>query len=98
MAEIAPITLQITINITALAHAEPAAGGYSAEVPALPGCYTQAETLEDLRLDLFITHISGERLDRAIKVSASGVEQTKDEVTRLGRTLSGLLHCKEETA
>ena len=52
MAEIAPITLQITINITALAHAEPAAGGYSAEVPALPGCYTQAETLEELRANI----------------------------------------------
>ena len=52
MAEIAPITLQITINITALAHAEPAAGGYSAEVTALPGCYTQAETLEELRANI----------------------------------------------
>ena len=52
MTEIAPITLQITINITALAHAEPAAGGYSAEVPALPGCYTQAETLEELRANI----------------------------------------------
>lgn len=24
-------------------------GGFWAEVPALPGCYTQAETLEDLK-------------------------------------------------
>ena len=49
MPENAPITLQITINITALAHAESDVGGYSAEVPALRGCYTQGETLDELR-------------------------------------------------
>jgi len=27
-------------------------GGYWAEVPALPGCLTQAETLEDLKVNL----------------------------------------------
>jgi predicted RNase H-like HicB family nuclease len=27
-------------------------GGYWAEVPALPGCYTQAESLEELRANL----------------------------------------------
>lgn len=27
-------------------------GGYWAEVPALPGCHTQAETIEDLRVNL----------------------------------------------
>ena len=52
MIEIAPITQQVTINITAHAHAVPAAGGYSAEVPALPGCYSQAETLEELRANI----------------------------------------------
>ena len=52
MADPAPITLQITINITALAHAESEAGGYSAEVPALPGCYTQGETLDELRANI----------------------------------------------
>lgn len=36
-------------------------GGYWAEVPALPGCYTQAETLAELRrnvqdaVDLYLT-------------------------------------------
>ena len=48
----APITLQITINITAHAHAEPDAGGYSADIPALPGCYTQGETLDELRANI----------------------------------------------
>ncbi len=32
----------LTITLTALVHPEPEAGGYSAEVPALPGCDTQA--------------------------------------------------------
>ena len=40
------------MNLTALVHAEPDAGGFSAEVPALPGCYTQGETLEEVRANL----------------------------------------------
>jgi predicted RNase H-like HicB family nuclease len=47
-----PITLQLTVTITALVHPEPQVGGYSAEVPALPGCYTQGETLEEVRDNL----------------------------------------------
>jgi len=31
---------------------EPEAGGFSAEVPALPGCFTQGETLEEVRANL----------------------------------------------
>ncbi len=39
------------MTIQAIAH--PAEeGGYWAEVPALPGCVTQAETLEDLKVRL----------------------------------------------
>ncbi len=51
-AEPAPITMQVTVTLTALVHPEPQAGGYSAEVPALPGCYTQGETLEEVRVNL----------------------------------------------
>jgi predicted RNase H-like HicB family nuclease len=47
-----PITLQLTVTITALVHPEPEVGGYSAEVPALPGCYTEGETLEEVRANL----------------------------------------------
>ena len=47
-----PITLQLTVTITALVHPEPQAGGYSAEVPALPWCYTQGETLDEVRANL----------------------------------------------
>ncbi len=32
-------------------HAEPA-GGYWGEVPALPGCYSQGETVDELLADL----------------------------------------------
>jgi predicted RNase H-like HicB family nuclease len=32
-------------------HAEPA-GGYWGEVPALPGCYSQGETVEELFVNL----------------------------------------------
>jgi predicted RNase H-like HicB family nuclease len=47
-----PITLQLTVTITALVHPEPQVGGYSAEVPALPGCYTQGETLDEVQANL----------------------------------------------
>ena len=32
---------------TIILHPEPEAGGYSVTVPALPGCVTQGETLEE---------------------------------------------------
>ena len=32
-------------------HEEPE-GGYSAEVPALPGCYTDGDTLEEVQANL----------------------------------------------
>ena len=51
-APIRPVTLQFTVTLTALVYAEPEAGGYSAEVPALPGCYTQGETLEEVQANL----------------------------------------------
>jgi predicted RNase H-like HicB family nuclease len=47
-----PIPVTITVTLTALVHPEPRAGGYSAEVPALPGCYTQGETLDEVRANL----------------------------------------------
>ncbi len=47
-----PITVQLTVTLTALIHPEIEAGGFSAEVPALPGCFTQGETLEEVRANL----------------------------------------------
>ncbi len=48
----APISVQFTVALTALVYPEPEVGGYSAEVPALPGCYTQGETLEEIQANL----------------------------------------------
>ena len=40
---------EFTVTLTALVYPEPEAGGFSVEVPALPGCYTQGETLEEVQ-------------------------------------------------
>jgi len=47
-----PIAVQITVSITARIYPEPEAGGYSAEVPALTGCYAQGDTLEEVQANL----------------------------------------------
>jgi predicted RNase H-like HicB family nuclease len=39
------------MNLKAIIH-EAEEGGYWAEVPALPGCVTQAETLEEIKSNL----------------------------------------------
>jgi predicted RNase H-like HicB family nuclease len=47
-----PIFVDVTVNLTAVVRSEPAAGGYSASIPALPGCHTQGETLDEVRANL----------------------------------------------
>lgn len=44
-----PQTIKVTVpvSLAALIRPEPEAGGFSAEIPALPGCLTQGETLEE---------------------------------------------------
>jgi predicted RNase H-like HicB family nuclease len=39
------------MRVVAIVH-EAEEGGFWAEVPALPGCYTQGETLEELKANL----------------------------------------------
>src|SRR3954471_7516898 len=46
-----PTTLSVPLEIIAVVH-EVEGGGYWAEVPHLPGCITQAETMEALRENL----------------------------------------------
>jgi predicted RNase H-like HicB family nuclease len=46
-----PLLLQITVGVTAVVHPEKV-GGFSAEVPALPGCYTQGETIDEVEANL----------------------------------------------
>ena len=39
------------MRVVAIVH-EAEEGGFWAEVPALPGCYTQAESLDELKINL----------------------------------------------
>jgi predicted RNase H-like HicB family nuclease len=47
-----PIVLDVAITLTAIVQPEPDAGGYSASIPALPGCHTQGESLDEVRANL----------------------------------------------
>ena len=47
-----PIVVDVTVNLTAIVRPEPDAGGFSASIPALPGCHTQGETLDEVRANL----------------------------------------------
>src|SRR5438034_10845082 len=47
-----PIAVDVAVVLTAMVRAEPDAGGYSASIPALPGCHTQGETLDQVRANL----------------------------------------------
>ena len=47
-----PIAVDVNVTLTAIIHPEPDAGGYSASIPALPGCHTQGKTLEEVRANL----------------------------------------------
>jgi predicted RNase H-like HicB family nuclease len=47
-----PIVVDVAVNLTAIIRPEPDAGGYSASIPALPGCHTQGETLDEVRANL----------------------------------------------
>ena len=47
-----PVAIEFVVNLTAIVRPEPEAGGYSASIPALPGCHTQGETLEEVRANL----------------------------------------------
>lgn len=48
----APVTVDVSVNLSAIVRPEPEAGGYSASIPALPGCHTQGETLDEVRANL----------------------------------------------
>ena len=41
----APIAVALHLTLDAVLHPD-ADGGYTAEVPALPGCYSEGDTLE----------------------------------------------------
>lgn len=43
-----PVVVEVLVKVQALAFQE-ADGGYSVVVPELPGCYTQGDTIEEVR-------------------------------------------------
>jgi predicted RNase H-like HicB family nuclease len=47
-----PVAVDVPVVLTAIVRLEPEAGGYSASIPALPGCHTQGETLDEVRANL----------------------------------------------
>ena len=47
-----PIAIDVAVVLTAIVRPEPDAGGYSASIPALPGCHTQGETFDEVRTNL----------------------------------------------
>jgi predicted RNase H-like HicB family nuclease len=47
-----PSALDVAVILTAIVCQEPDVGGYSASIPALPGCHTQGETLDEVRANL----------------------------------------------
>ncbi len=47
-----PISVDVAVILTAIVCPEADAGGYSASIPALPGCHTQGETLDEVRANL----------------------------------------------
>jgi predicted RNase H-like HicB family nuclease len=46
-----PITIEVRVRLQALAIPEPG-GGYSVVVPALPGCVTMGETIEEIQANV----------------------------------------------
>jgi hypothetical protein len=38
-----PISVDVAVILTSIVRPEPDSGGYSASIPALPGCHTLAE-------------------------------------------------------
>lgn len=71
----APITVTVKVQLKALALPE-ADGGYSIIVPALPGCFSEADTLDDVQAQ--VIEASELWLD-------SMHDQTKDEAVRVAR-------------
>jgi predicted RNase H-like HicB family nuclease len=46
-----PITIDVRVRLQAIALPEPE-GGYSVVVPALPGCVTEGDTLEEVQANI----------------------------------------------
>ena len=71
-----PITVEVMVRLQALAIAEPG-GGYSIAVPALPGCYSAAETIEE---------VQGNVVEAAEGWLGAEHDRAKDETVRVMTT------------
>jgi len=71
----APITIEVQVKLQAIAIPE-ADGGYSIVVPALPGCFSQAEALDEAQDQV---------TDAAEGWLAVAHDQAKDETLRVMR-------------
>jgi predicted RNase H-like HicB family nuclease len=47
-----PVVVDVPVVLSAIVRLEPDVGGYSASIPALPGCHTQGETIDEVRANL----------------------------------------------
>ena len=67
-----PIVIEIKVRLQAIALAE-SDGGYSVVVPALPGCFTQGDTMEEVQANVieaaegWLAATYDQKRDRAIK-------------------------------
>jgi predicted RNase H-like HicB family nuclease len=47
-----PIVIDILVTLTVVVRPEPDVGGYSASIPALSGCHSEGETLDEVLANL----------------------------------------------
>ena len=47
-----PVAVDVAVILTAIVCPEPDAGGFSASIPALPGCHTHGNTIDEVRANL----------------------------------------------
>ena len=69
------VTIEVRVRVQALAIPE-ATGGYSLVVPALPGCFSEADTLEEATANV---------VDAAEAWLAAGHDLNKDDDIRVAR-------------
>jgi predicted RNase H-like HicB family nuclease len=67
-----PITIEVKVRLQAIALPEPG-GGYSVAVPALPGCYTQGDSIEEVQANI---------VEAAEGWLAVGHDQRREQVVR----------------
>jgi predicted RNase H-like HicB family nuclease len=70
-----PITVEVKVRLQALAIPE-TAGGYSVIVPALPGCVSEGDTIEEVMANV---------VEAAKAWLGAGHDHNKDEDLRVAR-------------